>query len=92
MNPEISEASEIYTEDSVLIGKYFNENRSPVKFGFPRYPRRHEGYGKRQRTWGFDHYTATGQEHVPHPHPILHRIARENTWNKNSHYEKQRVD
>ena len=32
MNPEISEASEIYTEDSVLIGKYFNENRSPVKF------------------------------------------------------------
>lgn len=32
MNPEISEASEIYTEDSVYIGKYFNENRSPVKF------------------------------------------------------------
>ena len=32
MHPEISEASEIYTEDSVLIGKYFNENRSPVKF------------------------------------------------------------
>ena len=32
MNPEISEASEIYTEDGVLIGKYFNENRSPVKY------------------------------------------------------------
>ncbi len=32
MNPEMSEASEIYTEDSVLIGKYFNENRSPVKY------------------------------------------------------------
>lgn len=32
MHPEISEASEIYTEDSVLIGKYFSENRSPVKY------------------------------------------------------------
>ena len=32
MNPEMSEASEIYTADSVLIGKYFSENRSPVKY------------------------------------------------------------
>lgn len=32
MHPEISEASEIYSEDNVLIGKYFNENRSPVKY------------------------------------------------------------
>ena len=33
MHPETSVASEIYTEDGVLIGKYFNENRSPVTFG-----------------------------------------------------------
>lgn len=32
MHPQNSEASEIYTEDNVLIGKYFNENRSPVKY------------------------------------------------------------
>jgi penicillin-binding protein 1A len=32
MHPENSEASEIYSEDGVLIGKYFNENRSPVKY------------------------------------------------------------
>lgn len=32
MHPENNEASEIYTEDSVLIGKFFNENRSPVKY------------------------------------------------------------
>ncbi|MEZ5068799.1 MAG: biosynthetic peptidoglycan transglycosylase [Bacteroidia bacterium] len=25
-------ATEIYTEDSVLIGKFYNENRTPVKF------------------------------------------------------------
>lgn len=31
-NPITNEASYIYTEDSVLIGKFFNENRSPVKF------------------------------------------------------------
>lgn len=27
-----SEASEIYSDDGVLIGKYFNENRTPVKY------------------------------------------------------------
>ncbi len=32
MNPETSQASEIYSADGVLIGKYFNENRTPVKF------------------------------------------------------------
>ena len=32
MHPQNNEASEIYTEDSVLIGKYFNENRSPIKY------------------------------------------------------------
>ena len=32
MHPEVSEASEIYTEDSVFIGKFFNENRSPVSY------------------------------------------------------------
>lgn len=31
-NPISNEASYIYTEDSVLIGKFFNENRSPVHF------------------------------------------------------------
>jgi len=31
-NPISNEASYIYTEDSVLIGKFFNENRSPVDF------------------------------------------------------------
>lgn len=31
-NPISNEASYIYTEDSIMIGKYFNENRSPVKF------------------------------------------------------------
>ena len=32
MHPQNNEASEIYSEDGVLIGKYFNENRSPVKY------------------------------------------------------------
>lgn len=31
-NPITNEASYIYTEDSVMLGKYFNENRSPVTF------------------------------------------------------------
>lgn len=31
-NPKTSEASEIYSADSVLIGKYFNENRTPVTY------------------------------------------------------------
>ena len=31
-NPVTSEASEIYSADSVLMGRYFNINRSPVKF------------------------------------------------------------
>ncbi|GAB2848748.1 penicillin-binding protein 1A [Hymenobacter ruber] len=29
-NPKVEQASEIYTSDGVLIGKYFRENRSPV--------------------------------------------------------------
>ena len=32
MNPETHEASEIYSADGVMIGKYFNENRTPVKY------------------------------------------------------------
>lgn len=32
MNPETHEASEIYSADGVLIGKFFNENRTPVKY------------------------------------------------------------
>lgn len=32
MNPETSEASELYSEEGQLIGKYFNENRTPVKY------------------------------------------------------------
>lgn len=31
-NPQVAIATEIYTEDSVLIGKFYNENRTPVKF------------------------------------------------------------
>ena len=31
-NPVTSEASEIYSTDSILMGRYFNENRSPVKY------------------------------------------------------------
>lgn len=31
-NPEVSEASEIYSADGILLGRYFNENRSPVKY------------------------------------------------------------
>lgn len=31
-NPTTSEASEIYSADGVMIGKYFNENRTPVKY------------------------------------------------------------
>jgi len=33
MDPQTSEASEIYSADGKLIGKYFNENRTPVKYG-----------------------------------------------------------
>jgi len=32
MNPETSQASEIYSADGVMIGKYFNENRTPVNY------------------------------------------------------------
>ena len=32
MHPQNSEASEIYSCDGALIGKYFNENRSPVEY------------------------------------------------------------
>ena len=32
MNPPVNESSEIYSADGVLIGKYFNENRTPVKY------------------------------------------------------------
>lgn len=32
MHPETSEASELYSEDGQLIGKYFNENRTPVRY------------------------------------------------------------
>jgi penicillin-binding protein 1A len=32
LNPQTSQASEIYSADGVLIGKYFNENRTPVKY------------------------------------------------------------
>lgn len=32
MDPQTSQASEIYSADGVLIGKYFNENRTPVKY------------------------------------------------------------
>jgi penicillin-binding protein 1A len=31
-HPEVSIATELYTADSVLLGKYYNENRTPVKF------------------------------------------------------------
>lgn len=31
-NPVVSEASEIYSADSVLLGRYFNENRTPVTY------------------------------------------------------------
>lgn len=31
-NPVNSEASEIYSADSVMIGRFFSENRSPVKY------------------------------------------------------------
>lgn len=33
LDPETSEASEIYSADGVMIGKYFNENRTPVSYG-----------------------------------------------------------
>lgn len=32
LEPQVSQASEIYSADGVMIGKYFNENRTPVKF------------------------------------------------------------
>ncbi|MBS1764330.1 MAG: transglycosylase domain-containing protein [Bacteroidetes bacterium] len=31
-NPQVAIATEIYTEDSVLLGKFYNENRTPVQF------------------------------------------------------------
>lgn len=31
-DPQTSQASEIYSADGVLIGKYFNENRTPVEY------------------------------------------------------------
>src|SRR5574344_1818403 len=32
MDPETNSASEIYSADGVMIGKFFNENRTPVKY------------------------------------------------------------
>lgn len=32
LEPQISQASEIYSADGVMIGKYFSENRTPVKY------------------------------------------------------------
>lgn len=32
MDPQTSQASEIYSADGKLIGKFFNENRTPVKY------------------------------------------------------------
>lgn len=32
-NPVVNEASELYSADGVLIGKYFSENRTPVEYG-----------------------------------------------------------
>ncbi len=32
LDPQTSQASEIYSADGKLIGKYFNENRTPVKY------------------------------------------------------------
>ena len=32
LEPQVSQASEIYSADSVMIGKFFNENRTPVKY------------------------------------------------------------
>jgi penicillin-binding protein 1A len=32
MNPKSELASEVYTEDNVLLGKYYRQNRSPVSF------------------------------------------------------------
>ncbi len=32
VNAEVSQASEIYSADGVLIGKFFNENRTPVEY------------------------------------------------------------
>lgn len=31
-NPQVSIATELYTQDSVLLGKYYNENRTPIAF------------------------------------------------------------
>ena len=31
-HPKTSEASEIYSADNVMIGKFFSENRTPVKY------------------------------------------------------------
>jgi len=31
-NPELSMASEVYSADGVLLGKYFSENREPIKY------------------------------------------------------------
>lgn len=32
VNPEVNEASEIYSADSVLLGRYFSQNRTPVTY------------------------------------------------------------
>lgn len=32
LDPQVSEASEIYSADGKMIGKFFNENRTPVKY------------------------------------------------------------
>ena len=32
MDPQTAEASELYSADGKLIGKFFNENRTPVKY------------------------------------------------------------
>jgi penicillin-binding protein 1A len=33
LEPQVSQASELWSADGVMIGKYFNENRTPVEYG-----------------------------------------------------------
>ena len=33
LEPQVSQASELWSADRVMIGKYFNENRTPVEYG-----------------------------------------------------------
>ena len=73
MAPQTSEASEIYSADGKLIGKYFNENRTPVKYEEVNPVFFRALIDTEDERF---YYTAISQEHVPCPLSVFNGDIR----------------